>query len=58
MWVADLSSERDPAAVLAEESTLARVQIDAALRYRAAYPDEVDARIELHRLETAAAPNG
>ncbi|TML43225.1 MAG: hypothetical protein E6G27_02130 [Actinobacteria bacterium] len=58
MWVEDLSGERDPLAVLAEESTLARGQIDAALRYRAAYPDEVDARIELHRRETAAAPNG
>ena|SRR5437016_9183293 len=58
MSVEDLSGERDPVAVLAEESTLARAQIDAALRYRAAYPDEVDARIELHRRETAAAPNG
>ena len=57
MWVEDLSGERDPAAVLAEESTLTRAQIDSALRYRAAYPDEVDARIELHRSETAAAPH-
>jgi len=32
-----------------------RAQIDAALRYRAAYPDEIAARIELHRRETAAA---
>ncbi len=55
MWVEDLSGERDPAAVLAEESTLTRPHIDAALRYRAAYPDEVDARVELHRRETAAA---
>jgi hypothetical protein len=28
--------------------------VDAALRYRAAYPEEVAARIELHRRETAA----
>jgi hypothetical protein len=42
-------------AVLVEESALARAQVDAALRYRAMYPGEVDARIELHRQETAAA---
>jgi hypothetical protein len=37
------------AAVLVEESALTRSLVDAALRYRAAYPDEIDARIELHR---------
>ena len=55
MWVEDLSSEADPVAALVEESVLARAQIEAALRYRTAYPDEIDARIELHRQETAAA---
>jgi hypothetical protein len=55
MWVEELSGEMDPVAVLAEESTLTRAQIDAALRYRVGYPDEVDARIDLHRQETAAA---
>jgi len=55
MWVEDLSGEADPIASLVEESVLNRAQIDAALRYRAAYPDEIDARIELHRQETAAA---
>jgi len=55
MWVEDLSGEVDPVAVLIEESVLGRAQIDAALRYRAAYPDEIDARIELHRRETTAA---
>jgi hypothetical protein len=55
MWVEDLSSEADPIAALVEESDLARAQIEAALRYRTAYPDEIDARIELHRQETAAA---
>ena len=55
MWVEDLAAEEDPVAVLVEESALARAQVDAALRYRAAYPGEVDARIELHRQETAAA---
>jgi hypothetical protein len=55
MWVEDLSGEADPVAALVEESVLTRAQIEAALRYRAAYPDEIDARIELHRQETAAA---
>lgn len=55
MWVEDLSHEADPVATLTEESVLTGAQIDAALRYRAAYPDEIDARIELHRQETAAA---
>ncbi|MGO8826628.1 MAG: CopG family transcriptional regulator [Acidimicrobiales bacterium] len=57
MWVEELSGEVDPVAALVEESMLTRAQIDAALRYRAAYPDEVDARIDLHRQETAAASN-
>jgi hypothetical protein len=55
MWVDDLAGEADPVGVLAGESTLTRAQVDAAMRYRAAYPEEVDARIELHRAETAAA---
>ena len=57
MWVEDLSGEWDPAAVLVGESALTRPQIDAALRYQAAYPDEIDARIDLHRQDTAAASN-
>ena len=55
MRVEDLAAEEDSVAVLVEESALARAQVDAALRYRAMYPGEVDARIELHRQETAAA---
>lgn len=55
MWLEDLDEETDPAATLVDESGLTRPQIDAALSYRAAYPDEVAARIELHRRETAAA---
>jgi hypothetical protein len=55
MWISDLDAEADPAATLAAESAITRAQIDAALRYRRAYPDEIDARIELHRRETAAA---
>jgi hypothetical protein len=57
MWVEELSAEPDPVAVLVDESTLNRPQIDAALRYGAAYPDEIHARIDLHRQETAAASN-
>ncbi|MGH9105348.1 MAG: ribbon-helix-helix protein, CopG family [Acidimicrobiales bacterium] len=56
MWLDDLSGEPEPVAVLVEGSGLTRSQVDAAMRYRATYPDEVAARIELHRRETAAAP--
>jgi hypothetical protein len=55
MWIEDLAPEDDPIGTLLEESVLTRPQIDAGLRYRAAYPDEIDARIELHRQETAGA---
>jgi hypothetical protein len=55
MWVEDLAAEVDPLASLVEDSALTRSLVDAALRYRAAYPDEIVARIELHRGETAAA---
>ena len=55
MWVEDLASEPDPPATLVQDSILNRSQIDAALRYGAAYPDEIAARIELHRRETASA---
>lgn len=55
MWAADLPAEPDPLATLVEESSLTRSQVDAALRYQAAYPEEIATRIELHRHETAAA---
>jgi hypothetical protein len=55
MWLDDIDDEADPAAVLAAEGTVSRPQIDAMLRYRAAYPDEIGARIELHHRETAIA---
>jgi hypothetical protein len=55
MWFDDLADESDPGAALAEDGVVTRPQIDAALRYRAAYHDEIAARIELHRHETAAA---
>jgi hypothetical protein len=55
MWLEDLASEGDPVSVLAAEQDVSRPLIDAALRYRDAYPDEVEARIALHRHDTAAA---
>jgi hypothetical protein len=55
MWLEDLADEPDPEAALAGDGVVTRPQIDAALRYRAAYSDEITARIELHRRETAAA---
>jgi hypothetical protein len=55
MWLEDLDAEPDPPAALVEDSILTRPQIEAALSYRAAYPDEIVARIELHRRETVAA---
>lgn len=54
MWVAELASV-DPAAELAADGVVNRAQIDAALAYRSAYPEEIQARIDLHRSETAAA---
>jgi hypothetical protein len=55
MWLEDLAAEPDPLAALIEDSALTRSQIEAAMRYRAAYPEEIAARIELHRRETVAA---
>jgi acyl carrier protein phosphodiesterase len=55
MWLEDLAAEADPTAALVEGSLLTRSQVDAAVRHRAAYPDEIAARIELHRRGTAAA---
>jgi hypothetical protein len=55
MWLEDLAAEPDPLAALLEDSTLTQSQIEAAMRYRVAYPEEIAARIELHRRETAAA---
>jgi hypothetical protein len=55
MWVDDLATEGESVETLIAESALTRAQVDAALRYRAAYPDEITAHIELHRRETAGA---
>jgi len=55
MWIDDLAGVKDPAKTLAKDGVVTRAQIDAALRYRAAYPDEIKARIDLHQSHTAAA---
>lgn len=55
IWLEDLAAESDPIATLFSETAVTRPQLDAALRYREAYSDEIAVRIELHRSETAAA---
>lgn len=55
MWIDDLGPIDDPAGELAADGTVTGAQIDAALHYRTAYPDEIRARIDLHRSETDAA---
>jgi hypothetical protein len=55
MWLEDLPEGQDRARVLSAEQGISRALIDAAIRYCEAYPDEVEARIALHRHETAAA---
>jgi hypothetical protein len=55
MWIDDLGPVDDPAAVLIADQAIKRPQVDAALAYGAAYSDEVQARIDLHRDETTAA---
>ena len=44
MWLDELGSTKDRAADLASDEVVSRPQIDAALAYRAAYPDEIQAQ--------------
>ena len=55
MWLDDLAGEEEPRTVLTAEQGIAAPLVDAALRYRQAYPEEVSARIALHRRYSAAA---
>lgn len=55
MWTDDLGAVQDASAELEMDGIVTRAQIDAALAYRADYPEEIQARIDLHRSETAAA---
>lgn len=54
MWIDDITSA-EPAAELAADGILSRALIDAAVAYRATYPDEIQDRIDLHRGESLAA---
>ncbi len=54
MWLDDLSGNQDPISVLAAETGLNRSHVESAVRYRAAYPEEIEARITLHRRMTQA----
>jgi len=51
MWIDDIGGADD----LIADQIITRPQADAALAYRAAYPTEIQARIDLHRDDTAAA---
>jgi hypothetical protein len=55
MWIDEIGPVDDPAEELASDGVVSRAQIDSAVAYRAAYPDEIQARIELHRADAAAA---
>lgn len=52
MWLDDVGGSADD---LIADHIITRPQADAALAYRAAYPTEIQARIDLHRDDTAAA---
>lgn len=51
MWIEEAGGADD----LITDQIITRPQADAALAYRAAYPVEIQARIDLHRDDTAAA---
>jgi hypothetical protein len=55
MWIDDFGSAEDPAAELIADEIVTRAQVDAARAYRSEYRDEIQARIDLHRSDTAAA---
>lgn len=55
MWIDDLATIGDPVAELAADGVVPPAQIDAALAYRSAYPEEIQTRVDLHRSETMAA---
>jgi len=55
MWIDDLGSVDDAIADLIADRAITHAQVDAALAYRVTYPEEIQARIDLHRDETAAA---
>lgn len=46
MWIRDLGRVDEPATDLISDRALTRGQVDAALAYCAAYPEEIQVRIE------------
>jgi hypothetical protein len=52
MWSEDLVDDSDPLETLCGDTGLSQPQVEASLRYSRAYPEEVHARIELHRRES------
>jgi hypothetical protein len=48
-----VGGEREAAERLAEDLSLTPDQVSVALRYEAEFPEEIQARIELHERETA-----
>ncbi len=55
MWIDDLADEDEPVAALVDEGIVPLAQAEAALSYRVDHGDEVNARIAMHRAQTAAA---
>lgn len=55
MWLDDLGDDADPTGTLVADGVAVRAHVDAAIAYRSDHPDEIQARIELHRSEVAAA---
>lgn len=55
MWLRDLGPDEDAVADLIADRPITRPQVEAAVAYCADYPEEIEARIDLHRDLTAAA---
>lgn len=55
MWLSGTGPVDDPVAELITDRAITRAHVEAAVAYRAAYPEEIQARIDLHDAETAAA---
>ena len=55
MWLDDYGETGGAAADLIADGAVTRAQLDAARAYRAAFPDEIQARIDLHRERTRSA---
>jgi hypothetical protein len=54
MWSQDLADDSDPLETLCRDTGITKPQVEASLRYVRAYPEEVQARIELHRRESVS----